>query len=109
MDKTIQPLSLGGRQWVSKMDLQTQQVVHTQVDRKEPCMQAPVPGSMIPTECNNSRNKIYSMVWIQSQNSATGKLETWVGENTSVVFYVVFLENKMSIKGRCQNIPKIIS
>lgn len=49
------------------------------------------------------------MVWIQSQNSATGKLETWVGENTSVVFYVVFLENKMSIKGRCQNIPKVIS
>lgn len=87
MDKTIQLPSLGGRQWVSKMNLQTQQVVHTQVDRKEPCMQAPVPGSMISTECNTLRNKIYSMVWIQSQNSATGKLETWVGENTSVMFY----------------------
>ena len=30
-------------------------------------------------------------------------------KNTSVMFYVVFLENKMSIKGRCQNIPKISS
>lgn len=38
------------------------------------------------------------MVWIQSQNSATGKLETWVGENTSVMFYCCIFREQNEYK-----------